>query len=73
MGEIVLKITYHRTDVGTDIWIRPYGLQSLEDFQMAVAAAEAWEFMGLIRIEEIHEEAQTGRRLIDRVRIRRLV
>jgi hypothetical protein len=72
MEEIALKLAYHRTPVGADAWMRPFGQQTLDDFQLAVAAAEAWEFLGLIRIEEIHEEAQTGRRLIDGVRIRRL-
>jgi hypothetical protein len=73
MAEIALKLTYHCTDVGDDAWVRPYELQSVEDFQMSVAAAEAWEFIGLIRIEEIHEENLSGRRLIDAVRIRRLI
>jgi hypothetical protein len=72
MGEIVFKITYQRTGVDAEGWMRPFGLQSLEDFQMAVASAEAWEFMGLISIEEIHEEAVTGRRLIDGLKFRRL-
>jgi hypothetical protein len=72
MGEIVFKITYQRTDVDAEGWMLPFGRQSLEDFQMAVASAEAWEFMGLISIQEIHEEAVTGRRLIDGLKFRRL-
>jgi hypothetical protein len=50
----------------------PDGKQSLEDFQAVVAAAEAWEVIGQIKIIEIREENRTGRRLIDAVRIRRL-
>ena len=48
----------------------PY--QTLEDFQLTVAAAEAWEAIEHIEILEISEDRWTGRRLVDAVRFRRL-
>jgi hypothetical protein len=52
--------------------MRPDPDQTLEDFQEAVAAAEAWEAIEHIEILEISEDRWTGRRLIDAVRFRRL-
>jgi len=52
--------------------MRPDPDQTLENFQEAVAAAEAWEAVQHIEILEISEERWTGRRLIDAVRFRRL-
>jgi hypothetical protein len=62
---------YHCLSVGDDGWMR-VGHDDVRTFQVTVAAAEAWETIGLIRILEIREEARTGRRLIDAVRIRRI-
>jgi hypothetical protein len=68
----LLLSTYRRTPIGEAEWVLPDGKQSLEEFQVVVATAEAWEFIGHIKIIEIREENRTGRRLIDAVRIRRL-
>lgn len=63
---------YSGVPVGDAQWVLPGKNQSTEDFQASVAAAEAWEFVGKIRIIEIHEENLTGRRLIGGVRIFRV-
>jgi hypothetical protein len=66
-----LVLMYQQLRVGADAWIRA-GLDELRDFQLCVAAAEAWEFIGAIHIIDIREERFSGERLIDAVRIRRL-
>jgi hypothetical protein len=68
----LLLSTYRRTPIGEADWVLPVAKQSLEEFQIVVAAAEAWEFIGHIEIVEIREENRTGRRLIDAMLIRRL-
>lgn len=72
MGMEALSRAYISASVGADVWMRPEPTQTLEDFQAAVAAAEAWEVVHQIKILEIREENQSGRRLIDAVRFRRL-
>jgi hypothetical protein len=72
MGMEVLSRAYIGAPVGADVWMRPEPGQTLDDFQMAVAAAEAWEAISHIEILEITEERWTGRRLIDALRFRRL-
>ena len=67
-----LARAYISAGMGGDVWMRPDPGQTLEAFQAVVAAAEAWEAIERIRILEIREENQTGRRLIDAVRFRRL-
>ena len=62
---------YEHLRIGADGWIRA-GLEELRDFQLCVAAAEAWEFIGAIHILDIREERISGERLIDAVRIRRV-
>ena len=72
MGAVALSRAYISVDVGDDVWMRPDRDQTLDDFQEAVAAAEAWEAIEHIQILEISEDRWTGRRLIDAVRFRRL-
>ena len=72
MGAVALSRAYISVDVGDDVWMRPDPDQTLDDFQEAVAAAEAWEAIDHIEILEISEDRWTGRRLIDAVRFRRL-
>lgn len=72
MSLAALLSTYGSTSPGEAAWVRPDAMQTLEDFQLAVAAAEALEFIGRLRIVEIREENRTGRRLIKAVHIRRL-
>jgi hypothetical protein len=67
-----LARAYTTATVGCDAWIRPEPMQTLEDFQAVVAAAEAWEAVRHIKILEIVEEKVTGRRLIHALRFRRL-
>ena len=62
---------YHCLSIGGDGWMR-VGHDDVRKFQATVAAAEAWEMIGLIQIMEIREEPRTGRRLVDAVRIRRM-
>jgi hypothetical protein len=64
--------TYEATPIGWNTWLRPAPAQTLEDFQLAVATAEAWEVIGHINILEIREDNYTGRRLINAVKFQRL-
>jgi hypothetical protein len=61
---------YRELPIGADTWLR--GSSDLGDFQCIVAAVEACEVVGLVAIVEIREEGQTGRRLINALRFRRL-
>jgi hypothetical protein len=72
MSTETLSRAYVSTAVGADVWMRPEPGETLHDFQMAVAAAEAWEAVDHIEILEISEDRWTGRRLIDAVKFRRL-
>ena len=72
MGLEPLSKTYEATPVGFDSWMSPHPGQSLTDFQLTVAAAEAWEVVRHIKILEIREEFCCGRRLISAVRFERL-
>ena len=51
--------------------MRPFN-DDVEEFQLAVAAAEAWELLRFIEILEIREEGLTGRRLIEAIHFRHL-
>ena len=46
--------------------------QTLEDFQAAVAAAEAWQAIGHMEILEMRQESRGGRALVNAVKFRRL-
>jgi hypothetical protein len=72
MGTEVLARAYISAPVGDDVWVRPGPDQTLEDFQLIVAAAQAWEAIKHIEILEITEYPWTGGRLIDALRFRRL-
>lgn len=72
MGTEALSRAYISAPVGEEAWVRPDPYQTLEDFQLTVAAAEAWEAIEHIEILEISEDRWTGRRLVDAVRFRRL-
>jgi hypothetical protein len=67
-----LTRSYEATPIGWDNWVRPDPGQTLEEFQLIVATAEAWEVMRNIRILEIREDNYTGRRFINAVRFQRL-
>jgi hypothetical protein len=64
-----LLAAYRDLAIGGDTWLRA---SDAETFQLIVAAAEACQMVGLLEIIEIREERQTGRRLVEAVRIRRL-
>ena len=68
----VLANAYSQTPVGQDAWVLPSARGTLDDFQVVVAAAEAWEMVRHIQILEIREDRHTGRRLINALRFRRL-
>ena len=72
MGLEPLSKAYEATPVGYDNWMNPDPDQTLEEFQVVVAAAEAWQAMRQIKILEVRQKLCSGRRLIDRVRFRRL-
>jgi hypothetical protein len=63
---------FSTTPVGEEGWMWPIDDDDLRDFQAAVASAEAWEFLGVIKIIEVREEAKTGRRLVEALRFKRL-
>jgi hypothetical protein len=71
MGTEALSRAYISAPVGDDVWVRPDPYQTLEDFQLIVAAAKAWEAIKHIEILEISVDRWTGR-LVDAVRFRRL-
>jgi hypothetical protein len=64
-----LLVVYQGVGIGGDTWLRS---SDAEAFQLVVAAAEACEVIGLLRIIEVREERQAGRRIVEAVRIRRL-
>jgi hypothetical protein len=72
MGLEPLVKAYEATPVGSDTWMSCDPAQSVLDFQLVVAAAEAWEFIRQIRILEIREESSCDTKLISAVRFQRL-
>ncbi len=72
MGLEPLSKAYEATPVGYDNWMNPDPDQSLEEFQILVAAAEAWQAMRQIRILELRQKLCCGRPVIDGVRFQRL-
>lgn len=69
------KEAYEACAVGATGWMRPDRErgETLEAFQaVAEISAPALQDAGLISIQELHPENQTGRRLVDAIRFVRL-
>jgi hypothetical protein len=66
-----LSKLYEATPIGGDTWLTYDGSSPLLDFQLVIAAAEAWEAVRHIEILEIRGDRR-DRRLIRAVRFRRL-
>ena len=60
------------TEVGYDAWVTPEPAQTLEDFQIAVAAAEAWHTIRHIDIIELRHILRHGRSLVKAFKFLRL-
>jgi hypothetical protein len=67
-----LAKAYEATPVGSDTWMSCDPADSLLDFQLVVATAEAWEVIRHIKILEIREEFSCDTKLISAVRFQRL-
>jgi hypothetical protein len=72
MGIEPLAKAYDGIPVGNDTWMACDPGDSLLDFQLVVAAAQAWESIHHIRILEIREDFACDTRLISAVRFQRL-
>jgi hypothetical protein len=72
MGIEPLTKAYEATPVGLDSWVKHEPGAPLEEFQVVVAAAEAWQAVRHIAIVELRHEVRSGRALINALRFRRL-
>lgn len=69
------KEAYEACAIGATGWMRPDPKrgETLEGFQaVAEISAPALQDAGLIIIQELHREAQTGHRLVDVIKFMRL-
>ena len=66
----LLLSAYRCTPIGETSWVLSEG-QTLKDFQIVVAAAEALESTGRIQILEMRKDGDHG--LVNAVHIRRLI
>jgi hypothetical protein len=73
MGLEPLAKAYEDTPVGSETWMTCDPARSVLDFQLVVAAAEAWEFIRHIKILEVREEFSCDTKLISAVRFQRLL
>lgn len=62
---------YLATDVGAEAWIRCDPDETLEDFRVVFAAAEALQAVDRITILELRQELWRGRPYVSAVRFRR--
>lgn len=65
---------YEKTQVGKSGWMSPDPAkgESLEAFQAVVRAAHTMQENGLILIQELHRESQSGKELVDAIRFMRM-
>ena len=63
---------YKKTEVGTVMTTTSSCAKDLEDFQDVFSELEALEQSGVLSITEVHRESQTGQRLVDLVRFKRI-
>lgn len=71
----IAKEAYEACDVGATGWMRPDSTkgESIDGFQAVVEiTAPALQDEGLIIIQEMHRESQTGQQLVDAIRFIRL-
>jgi hypothetical protein len=71
MAVKLLMQAYESTPVGKETWALPYG-KSVDEFQVVVAITKAWAEIGIIEILETRDAEDSGRRLVNAVRFRRL-
>lgn len=65
---------YEKAQVGKSSLMRPDPAkgESLEGFQAVVQAAHTMQENGLILVQELHRESQSGKKLVDAIRFMRM-
>lgn len=70
----VVQAAYDACEVGATGWIRPDPKlgETIEGFQSAIIGAKVMQENRLIHIEMLHEESQSGHKMIDAIKFVKL-